>query len=81
MNDEVLERLSPGYATLLCNRKIAEDVSEEFKESLKQLIDAEDKIIRSKLVEENPILSRIGEWLSYRVKAHTKKIENNIGNI
>ena len=78
INDEVLESLSPGYATLLCNRKIAENVSEEFKESFKQLIDAEDKIIRSKLVKENPILSRIGEWLSYRVNAHTKKIENNI---
>ena len=63
LQDDKLSSAFPGYGSLIINSKTASHVTKEFEGSLQPMVAQKKQHNHDKLVKDNPILSRIDEWL------------------
>ena len=73
LQDGELSSAFPGYGSLLSNSKTASHVTKEFEDSFQLMVAEKKQLIRDNLVTENPILSRINEWLESRVSIQSQE--------
>ena len=73
LQDGELSSAFPGYGSLLSNSKTASHVTKEFEDSFQLMVAEKKQLIRDNLVMENPILSRINEWLESRVSIQSQE--------
>lgn len=66
-----LESILPGYAEMYANSRVASIVKQEANNKLYALMAAEKKRVAEVLKTQNPILSRLSEWLEPKVNEMT----------
>ena len=78
LQDDELSSAFPGYGSLLSNSKTTSHLAEEFDGSLRRMVAENKQLIRDKFVKENPIMSRINEWLEIRVSTQSEEYYKEI---